>query len=116
MVTIFDNNKEFRFPERIESDVVLENLLEKTVNEKYYLTNSSYVEKDDKRIFKHKNRDDIEYEIDMDKYFIGDVCEIDKHTKFAISSRIFSIYGNYPILTARNTADNSKIVVESKSE
>lgn len=116
LVAILDNNKEFRFPEKIESDVSLENLLEESVNEKYYLTNSNYVEKDNKRIFKHKNRDDIEYEVDMDKYFIGGVCGIDKHTKFAISSRLFSIYGNSPTLTASNTADNSKIVIESEGE
>lgn len=112
LVAILDNNKKFRFPEKIESDVILENLLEESVNEKYYLTNSNYVEKDNKRIFKHKNRDDIEYEVDMDKYFTGGVCGIDKHTKFAISSRLFSIYGNSPTLTASNTADNSKIVIE----
>ena len=116
LVAILDNNKEFRFPEKIESDVILENLLEESVNEKYYLTNSNYVEKDNKRIFKHKNRDDIEYEVDMDKYFTGGVCGIDKHTKFAISSRLFSIYGNSPTLTASNTADNSKIVIESEGK
>lgn len=116
LVAILDNNKEFRFPEKIESDVILENLLEESVNEKYYLTNSNYVEKDNKRIFKHKNRDDIEYEVDMDKYFTGGACGIDKHTKFAISSRLFSIYGNSPTLTASNTADNSKIVIESEGK
>lgn len=116
LVAILDNNKEFRFPEKIESDVILENLLEESVNEKYYLTNSNYVEKDNKRIFKHKNRNDIEYEVDMDKYFTGGVCGIDKHTKFAISSRLFSIYGNSPTLTASNTADNSKIVIESEGK
>ena len=112
LVAILDNNKEFRFPEKIESDVILEN----SVNDKYYLTNSNYVEKDNKRIFKHKNRDDIEYEVDMDKYFTGGVCGIDKHTKFAISSRLFSIYGNSPTLTASNTADNSKIIIESEGK
>ena len=116
LVAILDNNKEFRFPEKIESDVILKNLLEEFVNGKYYLTNSNYVEKDNKRIFKHKNRDDIEYEVDMDKYFTGGVCGIDKHTKFAISSRLFSIYGNSPTLTASNTADNSKIVIESEGK
>lgn len=113
LVAILDDNKEFNFPEKIESDVVLENLLEECVDEKYYLTDSNYIEKDNKRLFKHKNRDDIEYEVDMDKYFNGGVCGIDKHTKFAISSRLFSVYGNSPTLTASNTSDNSKIVVES---
>jgi len=116
LVAILDNQKQFKFPDKIESDVILKNFLEEFVEEKYYLTNSSYIEKDNKRVFKHKNRNDIEYEVDMDKYLIGGVCGIDKHTKFAISSRLFSIYGNSPTLTASNTADNSKIVVESEVE
>ena len=94
--------------------MILNDFLEKNVEDKYYLTNSQYVEKDNKRIFKHKNRDDIEYEIDMNKYFKGGICGIDKHTKFAISARVFSIYGNAPTLTACNTSDNSKIVIESE--
>ena len=116
LVAILDNQKQFKFPNKIESDVILKNFLEEFVEEKYYLTNSDYIEKDNKRVFKHKNRNDIEYEVDMDKYLIGGVCGIDKHTKFAISSRLFSIYGNSPTLTAGNTADNSKIVVESEVE
>ena len=113
---MLDNQKQFKFPDKIESDVILKNFLEEFVEEKYYLTNSNYIEKDNKRVFKHKNRNDIEYEVDMDKYLIGGVCGIDKHTKFAISSRLFSIYGNSPTLTASNTVDNSKIVVESEVE
>ncbi len=114
LVAILNNQKSFKFPEKIESNVVLKNFLDYDVPDKYYLTNSGYLEKDNKRIFKHKNRDDIEYEIDMNKYFKGGICGIDKHTKFAISSRIFSIYGNAPTLMACNTADNSKIAIESE--
>ena len=116
LVAILDNQKQFKFPDKIESAVILKNFLEEFVEEKYYLTNSDYIEKDNKRVFKHKNRNDIEYEVDMNKYLIGGVCGIDKHTKFAISSRLFSIYGNSPTLTASNTADNSKIVVGSEVE
>ena len=116
LVAILDNQKQFKFPDKIGSDVILKNFLEEFVEEKYYLTNSDYIEKDNKRVFKHKNRNDIEYEVDMNKYLIGGVCGIDKHTKFAISSRLFSIYGNSPTLTASNTADNSKIVVGSEVE
>ena len=111
LVAILGDNKRFRFPDKIENNAMLKDLLEEEVDEKYYLTDSNYIEKDNKRIFKHKNRNDIEYEVDMDKYFTGSVCGIDKHTKFAISSRLFSIYGNSPTLTASNTADNSKIVI-----
>ena len=116
LVAILDNQKQFKFPDKIGSDVILKNFLEEFVEEKYYLTNSDYIEKDNKRVFKHKNRNDIEYEVDINKYLIGGVCGIDKHTKFAISSRLFSIYGNSPTLTASNTADNSKIVVGSEVE
>lgn len=73
LVAILDNQKQFKFPDKIESDVILKNFLEEFVEEKYYLTNSNYIEKDNKRVFKHKNRNDIEYEVDMDKYLIGGV-------------------------------------------
>lgn len=114
LVAILNNQKEFIFPDKLESNIKLKDFLEQEVDEKYYLTDSNYNEKGNKRIFKNKNKDDIEYEVDMNKYLIGGVCGIDKHTKFAISSRLFSIYGNSPTLTASNTADNSKIVVESE--
>ncbi len=116
LVAILGDNKRFRFPDKIENNAMLKDLLEEEVDEKYYLTDSNYIEKDNKRIFKHKNRDDIEYEVDMYKYFNGGVCGVDKHTKFAISSRLFSIYGNSPTLTASNTSDNSKIVIESEEK
>lgn len=38
---------------------------------------------------------------------------MDKHSKFNQSSRIFSNLGNAPTITACNTAENIKIVVES---
>lgn len=113
LIAILDSQKEFKFPDKIENNLILKDFLEEYVDEKYYLTNSSYVEKDNKRIFRHKNRNDIEYEVDMDRYLKGGICGIDKHTKFAISSRLFSIYGNSPTLTASNTSDNSKIVVDN---
>ena len=73
LVAILDNQKSFKFLEKIERKLILNDFLEKNVEDKYYLTNSQYVEKDNKRIFKHKNRDDIEYEIDMNKYFKGGI-------------------------------------------
>lgn len=116
LVAILNNEKQFNFPKKVESDVILKDLLEECVDEKYYLTNSDYIKKDNIRIFKHKTKSNIEYEVDMNKYFNGGICGIDKHTNFAISSRLFSIYGNSPTLTACNTTDNSKIVVESGEE
>lgn len=116
LIAILDNQKKFKFPEKIESDKSLKDILEDNVDEKYFLTNSNYIEKENRRVFKHKNRSDIEYEVDMEKYFEGGVCGADKHTKFAISSRLFSIHGNSPTLTASNTSDNSKIVIESEDK
>ena len=116
LVAILDKNTDFRFPEKIKSNVILKDLLKKEVGEKYYLTNYDYLERDNKRIFKNKNRNDIEYEVDMNKCSLGGVCGIDKHSKFAISSRLFSIWGNSPTLTASNTPENCKIIVESGDE
>lgn len=116
LVVILNSEKQFDFPKKIESDVVLKDLWEEYVDEKYYLTNSDYIKKNNIRIFKHKAKPNIEYEVDMNKYFNGGICGKDKHTKFAISSRLFSIYGNSPTLTASNTSDNSKIVIESEEE
>ena len=107
LVAILDKEKKFEFPKKAESNIKLKDLLESDVEEKYYLTGSDYIENDKKRIFRNKNREYIEYEVDMEKYFNGGVCGIDKHTK------LFSIHGNSPTLTASNTSDNSKIVVES---
>lgn len=114
LIAILDNKKEFKFPRKIEGNVKLKDLLELEVEDKYYLTNSDYIKSDNKLIFKNKDKESIVYEIDSNKVLSGGICGIDKHTKFAISSRIFSIYGNSPTLTACNTADNSKIVVESE--
>lgn len=114
LIAILDGNKNFEFPEKIDCNVKLKDLLDSDVEEKYYLTNSDYIKSDEKLIFKNKNKEEIKYEIDLKKVLNGGICGIDKHTKFAISSRVFSIYGNSPTLTACNTADNSKIVVESE--
>ena len=48
LVAILDNQKKFKFPDKIESDVILKNFLEEFVEEKYYLTNSNYIEKNNK--------------------------------------------------------------------
>lgn len=114
LIGILNNQKNFIFPRGIENDIVLNDFLEDEVDEKYYLTNSEYKEDNGKLIFKHKSRDDIEYEVDLERYLKGGVCGRDKHAKYAMSQRIFSPKGYSPTLTACNTADNSKILVESE--
>ena len=116
LVAILDKTQKFIFPQKSGENKILKNFLESVVDEKYYLTNSIYIEKDNKRLFKNKNREDIEYEVDMEKVYKGGICGKDRHTKFEISSRLFSIYGNAPTLTASNTTDNSKIVVEEEGD
>ena len=113
LVALKDNNK-FVFPEKIKSNISLIDYIDDKVEEKYYLTNSEFDEQNGKLIFVNKNNKNIQYEIDPLLLKKGGVCGRDLHTKYMQSSRIFSIYGNIPTLTANNTADNCKIVVESE--
>lgn len=115
LIGILNNEKEFSFPEPIGCNKVFKDLLDKEVDEKYYLTTDEYKVIDDNKIqFHKKNREDVIYEIDLDKYEQGGVCGIDKHCKFAISSRVFSELGYAPTLTANNTADNAKVIVKGE--
>ena len=113
LIAILNNCKEFEFPKPIESTLKFKDLLDKDVEEKYYLTSNEYqiIDKN-KIIFRNKKREDIIYEVDLDKYEQGGRCGIDKHTKFAISSRIFSENGYAPTLTANNTSENVKVLVK----
>lgn len=113
LTAILKGEKEFSFPEPIGCNLVFKDFLDKEVDEKYYLTTDKYEIIDENKIkFHKKNREDINYEIDLEKYKQGGVCGIDKHCKFAISSRVFSELGYAPTLTANNTADNSKVLVK----
>lgn len=113
LIAILNNERVFSFPKPIGCNLIFKDFLDDIVDEKYYLTTDKYEIIDDNKIqFIKKNRDDIIYEIDLEKYKQGGVCGIDKHCKFAISSRIFSEMGNAPTLTANNTADNSKVLVK----
>lgn len=112
LVAILNNEKKFEFPQPINQKYTLQDFLDKNVDEEYYLTNNDYMEIGNKRIFKNIKRNDIVYEVDINKYLSGGICGIDKHTKFKTSARLFSENGNISTLTACNTADNSKVVVE----
>ena len=112
LVAILDDEKEFNFPEKKELKSILKDYLDNTVDNKYYLTNNDYNVLDNgNMLFKKYNNDDILYEIDLKKAYSGGVCGVDKRTKFNQSSRVFSIFGNCPTLTANNTGDNCKILV-----
>ena len=115
LIAILNNEKEFSFPEPIGCNLVFKDFLDDKVDEKYYLTTNEYEFIDVNKIkFHKKNRDDVIYEIDLDKYKQGGVCGVDKHCKFAISSRVFSELGYAPTLTANNTADNSKVIIKGE--
>jgi len=113
LIAILNNCKEFKFPEPIENALKFKDFLDKDVEEKYYLTFNEYQIIDKNKImFRNKKREDIIYEVDLDKYKQGGRCGTDKHTKFAISSRIFSENGYAPTLTANNTSENVKVLVK----
>lgn len=113
LIALLNDEFNYEFPKKIDSEVKFKDLLEDNVDEEYYLTSDGYVEIDDNTVlFKNKKRDDIDYEVYLDKYKKGGVCGKDRHTKFHQSARIFSINGYAPTMTANNTADNAKIVVE----
>lgn len=115
LIAILNNEKEFTFPEPIGCNRVFKDFLDDEVDEKYYLTTNEYEYIDDNKIqFKKKNREDVIYEIDLNKYKQGGVCGVDKHCKFAISSRVFSELGYAPTLTANNTADNAKVIIKGE--
>lgn len=114
LICILDNHKQFTFPKPKDTKMILKDILDKIVDEKYYLTTDEYEKMDkDNIIFKNKKRDDIIYEINLNKYKKGGLCGKDKHCKFAMFARLFSENGIAPTLTANNTLDNCKVVVES---
>lgn len=112
LIAILNDRIKYEFPKKIDSNIKLESILDTYINEKYYLTNSHYLEVENKRFFKNKNRDDIVYEINMNKFLNGGVCGVDNHTVFEISKRLYSIHGYAPTLTASNTSNNCKLVEE----
>lgn len=112
LIAILDGASNFKFPDKIGCKKIFQDYLETNVDERYFLTNNKYRRCNNKILFNKKNGDDIVYEIDEEKYLQGVCCGKDKKCKFAQSSRVFSPKGYAPTLTANNTGDNCKIVVE----
>lgn len=112
LVAILNKNKKFSFIEGTGCVKTLLDYLERDVDEKYYLTTSKYKIVNNKIIFNKKNNSNRVYEVDLKKYNIGGVCGKDKSCKFAQYSRVFSQNEYAPTLTANNTSDNYKILVE----
>ena len=112
LVAILDKEEKFSFIEGEGCSETLLDYLERDVDEKYYLTTNKYKVVNNKIIFNKKNNSDREYEVNLKKYNEGGVCGKDKSCKFAQSSRVFSQNGYAPTLTANNTSDNCKILVE----
>jgi len=114
LVAILDSNKKFEFPKGTATNKKFKDYLDKNVSEEYYLTNSDYINRGNKIILKNTKNNSIEYEIDLTRLLNGGVCGKDLHSKFQQSQRIFSENGYSPTITASNTADNAKVVVESE--
>ena len=116
LVAILNNCKKFTFPKGMTDNQCLKNLLEKTVDEKYYLTDCSYViDKNNNRVFSNIKNHNVKYVINYSKYLNGGVCGKNMNDNFNQSSRLFSSMGIAPTLTASNTANNCKIVVEEEN-
>lgn len=116
LVAILDSNKKFEFPKGHQTNKIFRDYLDSKVNDEYYITSSNHFNRNGKLIFKNIKNDKIEYEIDFNKLLDGGVCGKDLHSKFHQSQRIFSTNGYSPTITASNTADNVKIVVESEDK
>lgn len=114
LVAILGKHSEFKFPVETPTNKKLKDILDNTVDEKYYYTSDNNKIINNVCTLKHKKRDDITYIVDIDKFLDGGVCGKDTHSKFHQSQRLFSQNGYAPTITASNTADNAKIVVESE--
>lgn len=113
LIAILNNYKEFSFPTAVYKKVCLNDLLKKNVDEKYYLITSSYVNDDSgKRIFSNIKNSNIKYIVNYKKYLKGGVCGYNPTDSFNQTSRLFSSLGLTPTITASNTANNCKIVIE----
>ncbi len=106
------NKKSFTFPKPINNTLIFKDFLEKNVDEKYYLSGKCVKRKLNKVYLDNKKDNEIRYEVDLRRYKNGGLCGVDKKCKFNQSARIFSPHGNSPTLTANNTSDNVKILVE----
>lgn len=114
LVAILGKHSEFNFPVGTPTNKKLKDILDNTVDEKYYYTDDNKKVINNACTLKHKTRDDITYIVDIDKFLNGGVCGKDMHSKFHQSQRLFSQNGYAPTLTASNTVDNAKVVVESE--
>lgn len=114
LVAILGKHNEFVFPIGNPTNKKIKDILEAQVDEKYYYTNDIFKKDGNKCVLKNKKRNDINYVIDIEKLLIGGVCGVDTHSKFHQSQRLFSENGYAPTITASNTVDNAKVVVESE--
>ncbi len=116
LIAILNDYQNFIFTKKIDNKLYLNDFLEKDVDEKYYLTDCSYVvDKNNNRVFSNIKDHNVKYVINYSKYLKGGVCGKNMNDNFNQSSRIFSSMGIAPTLTASNTANNCKIVVEEEN-
>ena len=113
-MAILGKHNKFVFPIGNPTNKKIKDFLDKNVEEKYYYTDDTFQKDGNKCVLKSKKRNDINYVIDIEKLLSGGVCGVDTHSKFHQSQRLFSENGYAPTITASNTADNAKVVVESE--
>ena len=112
LVAILNSDVKYIFPRGNKTILKLKDFIENEVDEKYYLSDSNYMKIKDNIIYLKNKKSDNIYEINIDKYYNGNCCGIDKNCKFHQSSRVYSELGYAPTLTASNTGENLKILVK----
>lgn len=116
LIAILNKSQNFIFPIGESTNLIMKDFLEKEVEEKYYLTDYQHFERNQNVvIFNNKKNKEIKYAVDLNKFYRGGKCGEDMHCKFHQSARVFSQLGFVPTLTASNTVDNCKIVVDDNN-
>ncbi len=108
----FNREVDFNFPSPLDVHYIVADFLNKTVEEKYYLSSEKCKYNDDKVYFESKKNQEYTYEINLNKFKNGGVCGIDHSCNFNQSRRLYSSKGNIPTLIASNTTEHCKLVVE----
>ena len=113
----------YHFPEKIKLKVRLKDLIEKDINKDLILSekipfnlqefveNKNYT-KQNKLLLKNVKDNKLRYEINLYRFIDGkNFCGSDLLSKFTQSSRLWSINGFSPTLTANSTEDMCKMII-----
>lgn len=101
----------YKFPSGFKLEKSIKDILEKNVDERYYLSTKNVEINQSKIIVKNKKRYNQRFVINKSKYLKGGVCGFDTSTKYNQCRRLYSENGVINTLTASSIVDGSKIVV-----